>query len=348
MTAPARLGVEMASRPRSPQPATCVPLLAVENLTVEFEKPRGIVDVMTRRRPAVLRAVDDVSLAIAPGETLGLVGESGSGKSTIARAVLRLYRPKARPRPLRGRRHCGVRQRCTHADSGVRCSSSSRIPIRRSTRVSPSATRSPRRSASTPSFRSDQTEHEVRRLLSLVGLAPEMAERRPRQLSGGQRQRVGLARALAVRPSLLVLDEPVAALDVSIQAQVLNLLKDLRDELGLTMLLVAHELGVVRHMSDRVAVLYLGRIMEIGTAEEIFADARHPYTRGLLAAVPRLEPVKRQRKAVLEGEIPSPMMLPSGCRFRTRCPRAEAICLTEPPIVRLSPTHSAACHFAAA
>jgi oligopeptide/dipeptide ABC transporter ATP-binding protein len=173
-----------------------------------------------------------------------------------------------------------------------------------------------------------------------------MAERRPRQLSGGQRQRVGIARALAVRPHLLVLDEPVAALDVSIQAQVLNLLKDLRDDLGLTMVLVAHELGVVRHMCDRVAVLYLGRIMETGTADEIFADARHPYTRGLLEAVPRLEPAKRQRKPVLDGEIPSPLALPAGCRFRTRCPRAEAICMTEPPILRRSPTHSIACHFA--
>ena len=192
----------------------------------------------------------------------------------------------------------------------------------------------------------DAVEDEVRRLLSLVGLSPDMASRRPRQLSGGQRQRVGLARALAVRPGLLVLDEPVAALDVSIQAQVLNLLRDLRDELGLTMLLVAHELGVIRHMSDRVAVLYLGRIMETGTAAEIFETARHPYTLGLLAAIPRLEPVKRHRKPVFEGEIPSPLAVPSGCRFRTRCPRAAAICSSEPPVVRLSPTHSAACHFA--
>ena len=294
----------------------------------------------------MLRAVDDVSLAIAPGETLGLVGESGSGKSTIARAVLRLYRPKGGRVLYAGEDIAGfVKGALTRFRRSVQLvfqdpysSLNPRLTI------GDAIAEALRFHAIVPS---DQTEHEVRRLLSLVGLAPEMAERRPRQLSGGQRQRVGLARALAVRPSLLVLDEPVAALDVSIQAQVLNLLKDLRDELGLTMLLVAHELGVVRHMSDRVAVLYLGRIMETGTAEEIFADARHPYTRGLLAAVPRLEPVKRQRKAVLEGEIPSPMMLPSGCRFRTRCPRAEAICLTEPPIVRLSPTHSAACHFAA-
>ncbi len=346
MTVLASLGIEDASRPSPLQPAKGTPLLAVENLTVEFEKPRGIVDVITRRPAAVLRAVDGVSLAIAPGETLGLVGESGSGKSTIARAVLRLYRPKA--------------GRILHAGEDIAAFDPPTLRrFRRSVQLvfqDPYSSLNPRLTiggAISEALRfhdivpPDQTEREVRRLLSLVGLAAEMAERRPRQLSGGQRQRVGLARALAVRPSLLVLDEPVAALDVSIQAQVLNLLKDLRDELGLTMLLVAHELGVVRHMSDRVAVLYLGRIMETGTTDEIFSDARHPYTRGLLAAVPRLEPVKRQRKAVLEGEIPSPMMLPSGCRFRTRCPRAAAICASEPPIVHVSPTHLAACHFAA-
>ena len=184
--------------------------------------------------------------------------------------------------------------------------------------------RSPRCCASTDIVPAEEIDGRGRRLLSLVGLAPDMAARRPRQLSGGQRQRVGLARALAVRPHLLVLDEPVAALDVSIQAQVLNLLQDLRDELGLTMLFVAHELGVVRHMCDRVAVMYLGRIMETGTRRrDLRPTPATPIRKGLLAAVPRLEPVKRQRKPVLEGEIPSPMALPAGCRFRTRCPRAE-------------------------
>jgi oligopeptide transport system ATP-binding protein len=343
MTVPVRLDTITTAAPNGS--AGRVPLLAVEALTVEFAKQRSIVDTLTRRPPSVLRAVDDVSLTIAPGETLGLVGESGSGKTTVARAVLRLSKPKA------GRILYGGKNIAEFDARSLRS-------FRRSVQLvfqDPYSSLNPRLTiggAIGEALRfhtivpTEETDAEVRRLLMLVGLAPEMAERRPRQLSGGQRQRVGLARALAVRPHLLVLDEPVAALDVSIQAQVLNLLKDLRDELGLTMLLVAHELGVVRHMCDRVAVLYLGRIMETGTADEIFADARHPYTRGLLAAVPRLEPVKRQRKPVLDGEIPSPMALPAGCRFRTRCPRAEAICTTEPPTVRRSPTHAIACHFA--
>ena len=345
MTAPVRLDPGTAAAPPGPARAPPAPLLAIEALTVEFSRPRGIVDTLTRRPVSVLRAVDDVSLTIAPGETLGLVGESGSGKTTLARAVLRLSKPKA------GRILYDGKDIVTLDAGALR-------GFRRAVQLvfqDPYSSLNPRLTignAIGEALRfhgivpAGETEAEVQRLLTLVGLAPEMAERRPRQLSGGQRQRVGLARALAVRPHFLVLDEPVAALDVSIQAQVLNLLKDLRDELGLTMLLVAHELGVVRHMCDRVAVLYLGRIMETGTADEIFADARHPYTRGLLAAVPRLEPVKRQRKPVLEGEIPSPVALPAGCRFRTRCPRAKAICTSEPPIVRRSPTHVVACHFA--
>jgi oligopeptide/dipeptide ABC transporter ATP-binding protein len=188
---------------------------------------------------------------------------------------------------------------------------------------------------------------EVARLLTLVGLPGAMADRRPRELSGGQRQRAGLARALAVRPSFLVLDEPVAALDVSIQAQVLNLLSDLRRELGLTMLFVAHELGVVRHMSDRIAVMYLGQIMECGPSDDVFRSPRHPYTRALLSAVPKMNVVKRQRAAVTQGEIPSPLNIPSGCRFRTRCPMAQAICETEPPDIAVTPSHTARCHFAA-
>jgi oligopeptide/dipeptide ABC transporter ATP-binding protein len=188
---------------------------------------------------------------------------------------------------------------------------------------------------------------EVLRLLSLVGLDVGIAERWPRQLSGGQRQRVGLARALAVHPQLLVLDEPVAALDVSIQAQILNLLRDLRNELGLTMLFIAHELNVVRHMSDRVVVMYLGKVMETGTTEEIFERPRHPYTQLLLKAVPRLVPIKRQRAPALAGDVPSPLNIPSGCRFRTRCPIAQPRCaIEEPEDIVVSDTQKVRCHFA--
>jgi len=189
-------------------------------------------------------------------------------------------------------------------------------------------------------------DREVRRLLSLVGLSAAMAERRPREMSGGQRQRAGIARALAVRPDFLVLDEPVAALDVSIQAQILNLLTDLRQELGLTMLFIAHGLGVVRHMSDRIAVLYLGKIMEVGPAHAVFERSRHPYTKALLSAVPEINLVKRQRPPVTQGDVPSPLNVPSGCRFRTRCPVAQDICKTQPPEVPVGADHFSRCHFA--
>ena len=187
---------------------------------------------------------------------------------------------------------------------------------------------------------------EVARLLREVGLPESVADHLPRSLSGGQRQRVGLARALAVRPAFIVLDEPVAALDVSIQAQILNLLKDLKNHAGVGMLLVAHELSVVRHMCDRVAVMYLGRIVELGTAKAIFGHAQHPYTQSLLKAVPKLIPERRHRAAVLTGDIPSPLNIPSGCRFHPRCPKVQGICRrVDPPMVSPAPGHLAACHF---
>lgn len=323
------------------------PSLAVDDLVIEFAKPRSLADLVTGSHPPAVRAVDGVSLTVQDGETLGLVGESGSGKSTIGKAILGLYQPKRGTIRFEGktvaerderelaafRRHVQIVFQDPYSSLNPRLKIGSAIAevLRFHAIVPPT-----------------EIEAEVLRLLSLVGLPAAMAERRPRELSGGQRQRAGLARALAVRPSFLVLDEPVAALDVSIQAQVLNLLGDLKRELGLTMLFVAHELGVVRHMSDRLAVMYLGQIMETGPSDAVFRDPRHPYTRALLSAVPKMTTVKRQRAAVTQGEIPSPLNIPTGCRFRTRCPMAQPICETPPPDVAVGPSHNARCHFAAA
>ncbi len=320
-------------------------LLAVQDLVVEFPRQRSLIDLLTGRPAATARAVDGVNLDIRAHETMGLVGESGSGKTTLGRAILGLHRPSAGRVMFRGR---------DIADTDP----AARRALRRDLQMvfqNPFSSLNPRLTV-TQTIGEALRFHrimpdaavpaEIRRLLRLVGLAEEMAARSPRALSGGQCQRVGLARALSVRPAMLVLDEPVAALDVSIQAQVLNLLEELRGELGLTMLFIAHELSVVKHMSHRVAVMYLGRIVEIGTGGEIFARPAHPYTQSLLAAVPRLGTQKRRRQAVLQGDIPSPYNVPSGCRFRTRCPNAQAICRTvAPPTVRLSPTHFADCHF---
>jgi oligopeptide/dipeptide ABC transporter ATP-binding protein len=321
-------------------------VVEVEDLIVAFPARHSLADVIRRKPRVVVRAVDGVSLTIRRNETLGLVGESGSGKTTLGRALLRLYTPTGgRIRfmghdlaALSGRELQSLRRHMQMVFQDPYSSLNPRFTVGRTL-------------AEVLRFHAICPEHEidaeVQRLLRIVGLSPEHASRHPRALSGGQRQRVGLARALAGRPSFLVLDEPVAALDVSIQAQILNLLQDLRDELGLTVLFVAHELSVVRHMSDRVAVMYLGKIVEIGRRQEIFEAAGHPYTQSLLRAVPRLIPERRRRQAVLQGEVPSPLDVPSGCRFHPRCPRAEEICRrVEPPEKRLSATQVSACHFA--
>jgi oligopeptide/dipeptide ABC transporter ATP-binding protein len=327
-------------------PASDRVLLRAEDVVVDFKSSRSLADFVFRRPAPRLRAVDGVSLTIDRHETVGLVGESGSGKTTLARALLRFYDIESGRVELEGRdiTHSSQRQlrplrrRAQMVFQDPYSSLNPRFTVRhtlsevlRFHRICP------------PS----EIEAEVARLMGLVGLPMPAAASYPSALSGGQRQRVGLARALAVRPDFLVLDEPVAALDMSIQAQVLNLLKDLRDELGLTMLFVAHELSVVRHMSMRIAVMYLGNIVEIGPSEEIFRNPRHPYTQGLLKSVPRLIPERRHRDPVLQGEVPSPRNPPPGCRFHTRCPIAQEICRVEaPPHLVVSGGHTAKCHFA--
>lgn len=347
-------GTAIADRPKDAEnmqdgaakSVTGVPRLAVERLSVEFRGNHTVASMLKGEQPGKVRAVDKVSFEIAAGETLGLVGESGSGKTTVGRALMGLNNPTEGRLLLDG-------------EDLTSLSDQQRKTLPRRMQMvfqDPYGSLNPRRTVRQTLSEvllfhkivpPQDVQQEVSRLMSMVGLSPTLADRRPKGLSGGQRQRVGLARALAVRPSVLVLDEPVAALDVSIQAQVLNLLEDLRKQLGLTMLFIAHELGVVRHISDRVAVMYLGHVMEIGTTEEIFSGARHPYTISLLKAMPRLIPEKRSRPPVLQGEVPSPFAIPSGCRFRTRCPVAQAICEHEPPMAMLSGTHSASCHFAA-
>ncbi|MFC3687106.1 oligopeptide/dipeptide ABC transporter ATP-binding protein [Aquipuribacter hungaricus] len=297
-----------------------------------------------RRRP--VRAVDGVDLDVRRGETLGLVGESGCGKSTLGNAVLRLVEPTAGTVELDGTELTGLGRRELRA---VR---------RRAVMVfqDPYASLDPRRSVG-DSVAEPLVVHRlhggpasrrarVEELLDLVGLPASAADRYPHEFSGGQRQRLGIARALAGEPDLVVADEAVASLDVSIQAQVMNLLRGLQRDLGLTLLFISHDLAAVRHVSDRVAVMYLGRVVEVGPAQQVVSDPQHPYTRALLAAVPRPDPVtERARTApVLSGDVPSPTDVPSGCRFRTRCPSAFDACPTvDPALVDVGPGHTAAC-----
>ena len=321
------------------------PLLSIRGLCVEFPKRRSIADVMLGQKAMTARAVDGVDLDVYPRETVGLVGESGSGKTTLGRAILGLYKPSAGHVLFSG-------QDVSSGDAVAR------QKLHRNLQMvfqNPYSSLNPRMTVAQTIDEAlrfhrivpvQDIPAEIERLLSLVGLTAEMANRYPQALSGGQCQRVGLARAMSVRPSMLVLDEAVAALDVSIQAQVLNLLLDLREAYGLAMIFIAHELSVVRHISHRVAVMYLGKVVEIGSREDIFDRPKHPYTQSLLAAVPRLGTGKRKRQAVLQGDIPSPYNIPPGCRFQTRCPRVQAICRIQiPPSVAVSSTHKADCHF---
>jgi peptide/nickel transport system ATP-binding protein len=321
-------------------------LVRIENLKVYFPIKSGIV---LDRHVGDIRAVDDVSLAIERGETLGLVGESGCGKSTVGRTILRLYEPTAGKVVFDG-------QDITHlSERELR-------PLRRRMQMifqDPFASLNPRHSVGRivgeplrvhGISRRRAAATRVRELLEIVGLPGDAASRYPHEFSGGQRQRIGLARSLALNPDFIVCDEPVSALDVSIQAQIVNLLESLQRDFDLTYLFIAHDLAVVRHISDRIAVMYLGTIVEISPAEELYANPLHPYTISLLSAVPIPDPVvERERETILlAGDLPSPANPPSGCRFHTRCPYVqETRCRDEvPPLRKLESGHFAACHWA--
>jgi oligopeptide/dipeptide ABC transporter ATP-binding protein len=320
------------------------PLVEIEHLKVYFPIKSGIV---LDRHVGDIRAVDDVSLTISRGETVGLVGESGCGKSTVGRTILRLYKPTA------GRILFEGRDISQLGENDLR-------PLRRRMQMvfqDPYASLNPRHSVGRivgEPLRTHglanrrEANSRVRDLLKIVGLPADAAGRYPHEFSGGQRQRIGIARALALRPRLIVADEPVSALDVSIQAQVINLLEDLQDDFGLTYVVIAHNLSVVRHMSDRVAVMYLGKIVELAGSADLYARPMHPYTVALMSAVPVADPdrrVKRERIR-LQGDVPSPLNPPPACRFHTRCWKAQEICSTvEPPLVDLAPGHRVACHF---
>ena len=319
--------------------------IEVMGVCLHFPQRRSIGEWLLRKPRRIVRAVDGVDLSIRRHETLGLVGESGSGKTTLARALVGLYRPTAGSIQVDG---SPIEDLPRIGSQGI----SRRIQM---VFQDPYSSLNPRKSVG-EAVREAITFHGLaegeksrlaaRELLESVGIGAGLYDRLPRMLSGGQRQRVNLARALAVRPAFIVLDEPVAALDVSIQAQILNLLKDLKERSGVGMLLVAHELSVVRHMSDRLAVMYLGRIVEIGPSRQVFATPSHPYTQSLLRAVPRMIPERRHRAAVLKGDIPSPLKVPSGCRFHPRCPKAADICRrVDPPLSTLAGGRQSACHF---
>jgi oligopeptide/dipeptide ABC transporter ATP-binding protein len=318
------------------------PLLEVDHLKVHFPIRRGL---LLDRAAGVVHAVDDLSFSLGRRETLGVVGESGCGKTTLARAVMRLIDATDGTIKFQDR-------------DVTRAGRRDLAPMRREMQMvfqDPQASLNPRKRIgqilATPLGRrgvaKDKLSGESRDLLKRVGMSTEVLNRFPHEFSGGQRQRIGIARALAVNPRLILLDEPVSALDVSIQAQVINLLDDLQDELGLSYIFVAHDLSVVRHVSNRIAVMYLGKLMEISPAEELYHKPIHPYTSALLSSIPIPDPKQnraRERESVT-GEPPNPINPPSGCRFHTRCPRATGICSSvEPQLTEYARGHVAACH----
>jgi oligopeptide/dipeptide ABC transporter ATP-binding protein len=320
------------------------PLVRVEGLSKHFVVERDWLGRPVR----TLRAVDGVSLEVHAGETLGLVGESGCGKSTLGRAILRLHEPTGGTIRFRDR-------------DVTRLSSAELRALRRQMQIifqDPFGSLDPRmtvRAIVAEPMRvhgllasARDEEARVAQLLERVGLRPDQMRRYPHEFSGGQRQRIGIARALAVEPAFIVADEPVSALDVSIQAQIVNLLRDLQEELGLSYLFIAHDLQVVEYISHRVAVMYLGRVVETAPSATLYADPRHPYTQALMSAAPEVDPEQRKRRILLEGDVPSPLAPPPGCPFHTRCPIAqEGLCDREVPALRvIAPDHRVACHLA--
>jgi oligopeptide transport system ATP-binding protein len=321
------------------------PAIEIKDLKVYFRRELSTVDWIRRQPRQIVRAVDGVDLEVRPGEALGLVGESGSGKSTLARTIVGLQAPDAGELRLQGavlpsRRTQVDRRRIQMVFQDPYSSLNPRMTVGQVLRELLSV------HDIVP--RKDLNARAVE-LLSLVGLSRSALDRRPREFSGGQRQRIGIARALALNPDILVADEAVSALDVSMQASILNLLRDLQKELGLTLLFVAHDLAVVRHLCDRVAVMYLGRIIEVAPTADLFANPKHPYTEGLLRAIPRLVPGSRKRGVAIAGDPPSPLRVPAGCRFHTRCPIAAEICSSaDPELLATSAegsAHLSACHF---
>ena len=319
-----------------------MPLLDVRNLKVHFPVRQGAF----ARATGTVKAVDDVTFDIEPGETLGLVGESGCGKSTLGRAVVRLVEPTDGSIHFDGQNVTDLSKRELRAR-------------RRQFQMifqDPIGSLNPRMTVrqilSEPldihrlKTGASERQERIGSLLNEVGLHPDHAARYPHEFSGGQRQRIGIARALAVEPKLIVCDEPVSALDVSIQAQIINLLQELQNELGLAYLFIAHDLAVVEHISRRVLVMYLGKIVESGSSRQVIQEPKHPYTQALISAAPRLDASPKGR-IVVGGELPSPINPPSGCAFHTRCPLAQEVCRAEPPPLReIVPGQRAACHFA--